>query len=74
MPAQPKSAKDFEGLFVPKPNEFVPTDLGIKNKVEVAKPAKRPLSLRNAPVSRLWHKKDDRWWVPRAAAFFLIRR
>jgi insulysin len=36
-------------------------------------PAKRPLSLRNTPVSRLWHKKDDRWWVPRAGAFFLMR-
>ena len=35
--------------------------------------AKRPLSLQNSPISRLWYKKDDRWWVPRASAFFLLR-
>lgn len=34
--AQPKTAADFPGLALPKPNEFVPTDLEIKNKVEVA--------------------------------------
>ncbi|GAA5942295.1 hypothetical protein JCM10213_004127 [Rhodosporidiobolus nylandii] len=27
----------------------------------------------NTPVSRVWHKKDDRWWVPRAGSFFLLR-
>ncbi|ORY56460.1 Metalloenzyme, LuxS/M16 peptidase-like protein [Leucosporidium creatinivorum] len=68
-----KPASDFPGLALPKPNEFVPTDLEIKNKVEVEAPAKRPLSIRNNPTSRLWYKKDDRWWVPRAGAFILLR-
>ncbi|KAK4053747.1 metalloprotease [Microbotryomycetes sp. JL201] len=68
-----RPATEFEGLHLPKPNEFVPTDLEIKNRVEVSEPAKRPLSIRNTPVARLWYKKDDRWWVPRAAVFALLR-
>ncbi|GAA6064646.1 hypothetical protein JCM10212_004488 [Sporobolomyces blumeae] len=67
------TAKDFPGLALPEPNQFVPENLEIKNKVEVAEPARRPLNLSNTPTSRLWYKKDDRWWVPRAATFFLFR-
>ena len=36
-------------------------------------PARRPLNLRNTPISRVWHKQDDRWLIPRAGAFFLFR-
>ncbi|KAM0792238.1 hypothetical protein ACM66B_004933 [Microbotryomycetes sp. NB124-2] len=68
-----RPATEFEGLHLPKPNEFVPTDLEIKKRVRVSEPAKRPLSIRNTPVARLWHKQDDRWWVPRAAVFALLR-
>ncbi|SCV66942.1 BQ2448_5588 [Microbotryum intermedium] len=67
------SAESFPELHMPKPNAFVPKDIEIKNKTEVGKPAKRPLSLRNTPIARLWYKKDDRWWVPRAGVFVLIR-
>lgn len=44
------------------------------DKPRSSQPSKRPLSLRNNPVARLWYKKDDRWWVPRAGAFILLRR
>jgi len=67
------TAKDFPGLALPEPNPFVPQHLEIKNKTEVKEPAKRPLNLKNTQTSRLWYKKDDRWWVPRAATFFLFR-
>ncbi|SGY41131.1 BQ5605_C003g02474 [Microbotryum silenes-dioicae] len=67
------SAETYPELHMPKPNAFVPKDIEIKNKTEVEKPAKRPLSLRNTPIARLWYKKDDRWWVPRAGVFVLIR-
>ncbi|GAA5941905.1 uncharacterized protein JCM15063_000815 [Sporobolomyces koalae] len=67
------TAADFPGLALPEPNQFVPQDLEIKNKVTVDKPARRPLNLKNTPTSRVWYKKDDRWWVPRAATFFLCR-
>ncbi|GAA6021682.1 hypothetical protein JCM11491_001357 [Sporobolomyces phaffii] len=69
------TARDFPGLHLPEPNQFVPRDLEIKNKVEPKDgvPARRPLNLTNTPTSRVWYKKDDRWWVPRAACFFLFR-
>lgn len=67
------TARDFPGLALPEPNQFVPQDLEIKNKQPVETPAKRPLNLKNTPTTRLWYKKDDRWWVPRAACFFLFR-
>lgn len=45
---QKKSAADFPSLALPRPNSFVPTDLEIKNKVEVAEVRVRyPLSFRN---------------------------
>ncbi|GAA5845286.1 hypothetical protein JCM3766R1_000717 [Sporobolomyces carnicolor] len=69
------TAKDFPGLALPEPNQFVPRDLEIKQKPAepVDVPARRPLNLENTPTMRLWYKKDDRWWVPRAACFFLFR-
>ncbi|KAM0753884.1 hypothetical protein T439DRAFT_338697 [Meredithblackwellia eburnea MCA 4105] len=70
---QGKAPTDFEEVHLPKPNSFIPTNIEIQNKQEVAVPAKRPLSIHNTPLTRVWHKKDDRWWVPRAAAFFLLR-
>lgn len=66
-------SEGYPELHLPKPNELVPQDLEIKNKTEVAEPARRPLNLRNSPISRVWHKKDDRWWIPRAGVFFLFR-
>ncbi|BGP54049.1 hypothetical protein JCM8202_003048 [Rhodotorula sphaerocarpa] len=68
-----KSAADHPELHLPRPNELVPQNLEIKNKAEVPEPARRPLNLRNTPISRVWHKKDDRWWIPRAGVFFLFR-
>ncbi|POY74423.1 hypothetical protein BMF94_2617 [Rhodotorula taiwanensis] len=68
-----KSSSDYPQLHLPRPNELVPQDLDIKNKVEIPEPARRPLNLRNTPISRVWHKKDDRWWIPRAGVFFLFR-
>ncbi|GAA5996471.1 uncharacterized protein JCM10292_007631 [Rhodotorula paludigena] len=68
-----KSADAYPELALPEPNPLVPQNLDIKDKVEVAQPARRPLNLRNTPVSRVWHKKDDRWWIPRAGVFFLFR-
>ncbi|GAA5953870.1 hypothetical protein JCM3765_000674 [Sporobolomyces pararoseus] len=66
--------KVFPELALPEPNQFVPEDLEIKgNKSKVETPAKRPLNLKNSSISRVWYKKDDRWWVPRASGFFLFR-
>lgn len=59
-------------LYLPGPNEFVPTRLEI-DKRDVPEFDKRPHLIRQTPLSTLWHKKDDRFWVPKAHVMIDIR-
>ncbi|KAG6907416.1 hypothetical protein DXG01_008988 [Tephrocybe rancida] len=59
-------------LFLPRPNEFIPTDLQVEKRV-VAQPLNRPHLIRETPLTTLWHKKDDRFFVPKAHAVIDIR-
>jgi len=68
-----KAGAGYDDLVLPTPNEFIPTSLEIKDKVEVPEPAAKPDIVSNSPTMRVWHKKDDRWFVPRAGAFILLR-
>lgn len=52
-------------LYLPHKNEFIPTRLDV-DKLEVKEPAKAPRLLRDDDHVRLWWKKDDRFWVPKA--------
>ncbi|CAB4464914.1 unnamed protein product [Rhizophagus irregularis] len=54
------------------PNEFIPTNFET-HKTEVATPAKRPNLINNTVTSRLWHKKDDTFWVPKANVYFILK-
>ncbi|CDO73578.1 hypothetical protein BN946_scf185014.g48 [Trametes cinnabarina] len=63
---------DLKELSLPGPNEFIPTNLDV-DKREVAQPAKRPILIRETPLSSLWHKKDDQFWVPKAQVIMDIR-
>ena len=36
-------------------------------------PAKRPHLIKETPLYSLWHKKDDRYWVPKAHALIELR-
>ncbi|KAI0672916.1 insulin-degrading enzyme [Trametes maxima] len=56
---------DLKELYLPGPNEFIPTNLDVEKR-EVDKPTKRPSLIRETPLSSLWHKKDDQFWVPKA--------
>lgn len=58
-------ANDIPELSLPKPNEFIPTNIDVA-KVDVAEPQKRPSLIRRTKFSEVWHKKDDQFWVPRA--------
>ncbi|GAA5876509.1 hypothetical protein JCM8547_009411 [Rhodosporidiobolus lusitaniae] len=66
-------------LAFPEPNALIPSDLSIKPPGKTSLPAGQALPrsraepIRNDPVSRVWFKKDDRWWTPRAGTFFLFR-
>ncbi|OJT08672.1 Insulin-degrading enzyme [Trametes pubescens] len=63
---------DLKELFLPGPNEFIPTNLNVEKR-EVEQPAKRPFLIRETPLSSLWHKKDDQFWVPKAQVIMDIR-
>jgi insulysin len=63
---------DLPELFLPGPNEFIPTNLEVDRK-EVSSPLKRPHLIRETPLSSLWHKKDDRFWLPKASVIADIR-
>ncbi|PFH54234.1 hypothetical protein AMATHDRAFT_53111 [Amanita thiersii Skay4041] len=59
------SPNDIEALFLPGPNEFMPSNLDVEKK-DVPEIAKRPHLIRETALSQLWHKKDDRFWIPKA--------
>ena len=59
-------------LPMPHKNEFVPTRLSVERK-EVQEPAKTPKLIRHDDHVRLWFKKDDRFWVPKATVHVTLR-
>ncbi|KPI35377.1 putative zinc protease [Cyphellophora attinorum] len=59
-------------LHLPHKNEFIPTRLDVE-KVDVNEPVKTPKLLRNDDKMRLWWKKDDSFWVPKANVNILLR-
>ena len=59
-------------LHLPHKNEFIPTRLSVEKK-EVAEPAKTPKLIRNDDGMRLWWKKDDTFWVPKANVYITLR-
>lgn len=67
----PASSRPTE-LHLPHRNEFVPQRLDVEKK-EVERPATTPKLLRNDENVRVWHKKDDQFWVPKANIFICLR-
>lgn len=59
-------------VHMPHRNEFVPTRLSVEKK-EVAEPTKTPKLIRHDDRVRLWFKKDDRFWVPKATLEVTLR-
>ncbi|CAG8596514.1 4609_t:CDS:10, partial [Acaulospora morrowiae] len=58
-------------LKIPSPNEFIPTNFEIEKKENVT-PLLRPNLIKHTPLTRLWHKKDDTFWVPKACVYFML--
>lgn len=52
-------------LHFPHKNEFIPTRLDVEKK-EVEVPSKEPKLIRHDDNVRIWWKKDDQYWVPKA--------
>ncbi|KAI9266092.1 Metalloenzyme, LuxS/M16 peptidase-like protein [Sporodiniella umbellata] len=59
-------------LVLPGQNAFLPTNFET-HRVETETRSKRPNLIQNSPLLRLWHKKDDTFWVPRANVWILLR-
>ncbi|KAF2858589.1 a-pheromone processing metallopeptidase-like protein Ste23 [Piedraia hortae CBS 480.64] len=59
-------------LHLPAPNEFIPQRLDVEKR-EVATPAEAPTLIRNETNIRVWHKKDDQFWVPKAIINICLR-
>ncbi|KAF3920124.1 Nardilysin [Arthrobotrys entomopaga] len=59
-------------LHLPQRNPFIPSNFDVVRK-EVEHPLKVPQLLRNTPESRIWFKKDDTFWAPKANIYFTLR-
>ncbi|KAK1219159.1 metalloprotease [Marasmius sp. AFHP31] len=59
-------------LFLPGENKFIPENLYVDKK-DVKEPLKRPRLILNTPMTKLWHKKDDRFWAPHAIMKIFIK-
>ncbi|KAE8269997.1 hypothetical protein A4X09_0g2343 [Tilletia walkeri] len=68
-----------DDFTLPGPNTFIPQSLEVPtNVIETAsatgyKPALRPLLIRDTPKSRLWYKRDDRFFLPKATVLFMLK-
>ncbi|KAG2190397.1 hypothetical protein INT46_004590 [Mucor plumbeus] len=67
-----KNLPEDEALALPDANAFIPTNFETYKK-PVETPTKRPELIENTSMLRLWHKKDDTFWVPRANVWILFR-
>lgn len=59
-------------LHLPHKNSFIPSKLEVEKK-EVEAPALAPRLLRNDADCRIWFKKDDTFWVPKANLIVSLR-
>lgn len=59
------NAPKLEELHLPHRNEFIPTNLEVVRK-DVKEPTKSPVLIKNTELMRVWYKKDDTFWVPKA--------
>ncbi|CAG8509238.1 15851_t:CDS:10, partial [Racocetra persica] len=59
-------------LKIPPPNEFIPTKFET-HKHEIVTPQTCPNIIKSTLLSRLWHKKDDTFWVPKVSSYFLLK-
>ncbi|KAF9132143.1 Insulinase (Peptidase M16) [Mortierella sp. 14UC] len=59
-------------LHLPGPNAFIPEDFET-NKVPTEAPLTTPVLIKHTPLTRIWHKKDDVFWVPKINMYFQLK-
>lgn len=60
----------IEGLVIPLKNPFVPDNLDVQ--IQPDDKTDKPTILKNNEFVRLWHKKDNKFLVPKAHVFMVI--
>ncbi|KAI9336531.1 Metalloenzyme, LuxS/M16 peptidase-like protein [Obelidium mucronatum] len=65
------SEKSSPLFHLPLKNEFVPANFSIRKTSATTQ--KRPDIALETDTIRLWHKKDDTFWVPKAKAVFTLK-
>lgn len=70
--ASVSNANRLPDLHLPHKNSFIPNKLEVEKK-EVSTPAVVPRLLRNDEHCRIWWKKDDTFWVPKANLVVSLR-
>ncbi|KAJ3016137.1 UNVERIFIED_CONTAM: Insulinase (Peptidase M16) [Siphonaria sp. JEL0065] len=63
--------KPVPAFHLPLKNEFVPENFSIRKTSATAQ--KRPDIVLETETIRLWHKKDDTFWVPKAKVVFTMK-
>ncbi|KAF9353781.1 Insulinase (Peptidase M16) [Mortierella sp. AD094] len=58
-------------LHLPAPNEYIPKDFET-GKVATPNPQMNPVLVKHTPFARIWHKKDDVFWVPKVHLYFRL--
>ncbi|GAA5943355.1 hypothetical protein JCM3775_005906 [Rhodotorula graminis] len=68
----PPDARQHTNLALPERNIFIPDKLELVAEKAV-EPVMRPTLVRQTPRSRLYHKRDDLWIIPRGTAYVRLR-
>ncbi|ORE11774.1 hypothetical protein BCV72DRAFT_197111 [Rhizopus microsporus var. microsporus] len=55
---------------LPAVNEFIPTELEVVKQEEKTK---EPTLIQDEPISRIWYKKDDTFWVPKTNVWICLK-
>ncbi|KAG0237856.1 Metalloenzyme, LuxS/M16 peptidase-like protein [Mortierella sp. GBAus27b] len=59
-------------LHLPASNEYIPENFET-GKVPVPVPLTHPILLKHTALTRIWHKKDDIFWIPKVNIRILFR-
>jgi insulysin len=53
-------------------NEFIPQKLSVL-KENIVEKSKKPNIIRETETVRIWHKKDDKFWVPKSSVYIKLK-
>ncbi|WFD22426.1 insulysin [Malassezia equina] len=65
--------EELQGMALPQENSFIPNDLQVLSTPHDQSPTQRPQLLSHDAKARLWHKQDDRFFLPKANVALLLR-